>query len=565
VAPCDVRQYGAPFLLYHHSNVFVPDDASGTMKQVEEDKLYAPLVMINANSTAYEGSGTPSCKSANGVMYEGFNLLTNRYRARFTPSVTTQTAAEYYVLPTKTANQSNVTMEIVSAKGECTVSMITQGDAVGFQLGSTHYTAQAFGAGYIKVSPPLPVSESSGTVTVSCEREGLRVANRIFTASQAIWFGGTQNKRGGTRLFLANKATATLAWSDVDNPFYFPENNYMAVGDTSQQITALEKQGDMLVIFKEREIFYTTYVQGDIDAEAIENGTNADVTAAQAYFPLTQLSPSIGCRCEESVALCRDRLVWMDRDARVYTLVPTGAYSERNVREIGQKIRPWLLEHTTVEERRCATAADHQGKYRLMIGSHMAEFDYNDSGFVNVAGYASGEKAARNMAWFVHRFDGFATSDRVCLISDSADRALLITTLGVSRLNSLIRVLYRFESQKEDRYLTFDNVMNAQTEQHPIASALTTKTYDFGDPVAYKRLQAFYPMMQTDGARIRFISDGVCPAGSDGQRYCAEDTRAHLVLPCIHRCRTFGLRIDAIGAMCIKGMMMKYTMFGNVK
>ncbi len=92
---------------------------------------------------------------------------------------------------------------------------------------------------------------------------------------------------------------------------------------------------------------------------------------------------------------------------------------------------------------------------------------------------------------------------------------------------------------------------------------LTTKTYEFGDPVVYKRIDAFFPMMQAENAELFFIADGVTPPY--GKPYRSADTFAHLVLPCVHRCRTFGLRMDATGKVCIKGMRMQYTMFGNVK
>ena len=199
-------------------------------------------------------------------------------------------------------------------------------------------------------------------------------------ATLAAWFGGTQNKLGGTRLFLSGftKDKAKVMWSDVGNPLYFPENNYMYVGDLSQRVTALEKQSSMLVVFKERELFYTTYVQGSIEAEEVSQGLNVDVTVSQAYFPLTQLSPYIGCDAPGSIAVCRDRLVWMCRDGRVYTLVEGSVYSERNVREIGQKVHPLMMAHTN-KERTAASAMDHDGQYVLLIGNTAYSFDYSES------------------------------------------------------------------------------------------------------------------------------------------------------------------------------------------
>ena len=554
MAPCDPKTVGAAFLIVYHGNVYIPDDKTATLRPLSASELYAPLVMVNGASVA-DTSGLPlTAAAANGVMYEGFNALSLRYRAQFTPNVGSGT--EYYVLPTEITG--DLTMHILSSSGETNVCLKSGAEAVGFTIASVHYTAQAFGTGYVKVSPALPKSSVSGTVTITCDRVGVRETNGMLSVSQATWFGGTQNKLGGTRLFLANPSKAMLMWSDVGNPLYFPENNYMVVGDPSQKITALEKQSDMLVIFKEREMFYTTYVQGEIDAEAVANGTNADAAALQAYFPLTQLSPNIGCRCPHSIALCRDRLVWMDSDARVYALVVAGAYSERNVREIGQKIRNFLLEHTTQTERKASSAVDHKGCYRLMVGRYMPEFDYNVGGFVNVSSYTSGERASRHLSWMVQEYDfGDATQ---MLVGDGADKALVFSTASHYEAGkTLTRVLYTFEDADKDRYRQTDGTVS----ERDIPVTLTTKTYEFGDPTAYKRLKAIYVLMRADTASVRVVADDVLP--SDGKRYHSDDLHAHLLIPGEKRCRSLALRVDATGAVCIRGWRIHFAMFGTVK
>ncbi len=564
IAPCSQKEHGASFLVYSDGEVYASNDDNSTLNKVSGSELYAPLVMINGRSVDIDEANESANLTANGVMYEGFNLLTGRYRAQFTPSVgadaTSNPPAECYQLPTRINLAAGVSVAIKSIYGETTVAWSSGEGFKKFTLGGTTYGMRPYPSGCVTVVPPLPVTDAANTVTFTCNQE-IQTKKMPSTLSMAAWFGGTQNDRGGTRLFLADAESAKLMWSDINDPFYFPENNYMYVGDTSQKITALAKQGDMLVIFKEREIYYTTYVQGEIDAEAVAEGTNVDVAAVQAYFPLTQLSPQIGCRCPQSIALCRDRLVWMDSDARVYTLVITGAYSERNVREIGQKVRPFILENTTEAQRKIASAIDHKGKYRLMIGSRMVEFDYNDSGFVNVSGYSSGERAARNIAWMAHEYS-FGDNAVQTLVSDGADKAVIIST--VSGSSTFARVLYAFDAEKkDDSYLMMAEDGAFQTIEPPITVSLTTKSYEFGDPVAYKRIDAFYPMMQVEDAKLYFIADGYTPPY--GKWYQSADTFAHLVMPSIKRCRSFGLKIDATGKVCIKGMLMQYSMFGNVK
>jgi hypothetical protein len=278
----------------------------GELKKSGDDELYAPLVMINGRSVVGEN------KAANGVMYEGLNLLTMKYyRAGYTPSVGEEKEFENYYPPIKMTGfwgetPASITVDILYADDDVSLTLENKQRKTTFKLGNTEYTLNAENDGTVMIKPALPISDVANTVTITYKETG---ASSLPAVSLATWFGGTANKRGGTRLFLADTDHAKLLWSGVNNPFYFPENNYMIVGDTSQKITALEKQSDMLVIFKEREIFYTTYVQGEIDADAVADGVNVDVNVVQAYFPLTQLSPQIGCRCPRSIALCRDRLV----------------------------------------------------------------------------------------------------------------------------------------------------------------------------------------------------------------------------------------------------------------
>ena len=109
---------------------------------------------------------------------------------------------------------------------------------------------------------------------------------------------------------------------DVDNPLYFPENNYAYVGDSSQAATAFGKQSDMLVIFHSREMYYATYVAGgDFTAQDVIDGKIVDVTAYMAKFPITQINGEIGCDCPRTVQLCNNRLAWATSDGRVYTPV----------------------------------------------------------------------------------------------------------------------------------------------------------------------------------------------------------------------------------------------------
>ncbi|MBQ4617041.1 MAG: hypothetical protein IJB27_01545 [Clostridia bacterium] len=567
-APCDKEKYGCSFLMYRGNVVYKPDDASGTMQPVPEDELYAPLVMVNGKSIGVATGTTNPERAVNGVMFEGFNLLTRRYRARFTTE--NGTVAERFCMPTALQSGSVVRIDCATPHGDVSVQTKVGGEGTEFKVNATTHTLSADIDGTVIVTPPFPKSLVSDNLTVTAV-SAQSSSDSTAEATLAAWFGGTQNKLGGTRLFLSGftKDKAKVMWSDVGNPLYFPENNYMYVGDLSQRVTALEKQSSMLVVFKERELFYTTYVQGSIEAEEVSQGLNVDVTVSQAYFPLTQLSPYIGCDAPGSIAVCRDRLVWMCRDGRVYTLVEGSVYSERNVREIGQKVHPLMMAHTN-KERTAASAMDHDGQYVLLIGNTAYSFDYSESGFAHLTSYSSGEKAAQRIAWFVHAFP-FDSRETVRLVSDGAYRAIAVSTQSLSRF-PYVRMLYLVTDAEKDSHAAItpgtdaegiiDHVNTVVTDS-AITASLTTKAYDFGDMASFKRVEALFLAAKGDDLTLRFQADG--KTATAFRSVTCDGHSGRMVLPGVKRCRTFQMTVETTDPFTLIGLRLQYAPFGTVR
>lgn len=186
-------------------------------------------------------------------------------------------------------------------------------------------------------------------------------------------------------------------WSDTNNPLYFPENNYAYIGESNQPVTAFGKQSDMLVIFKEREMYYANYVAGAaFTAQDIIEGNIVDVTAYMAQFPVTQIHAGIGCDCPDTVQLCNNRLVWATSGGKIYSLVSTTPYSERNIRELSGMIES-RLKATGIDALKKATSGDFDGYYVLQAGNLLFLLDYNSSGYENVTSY-TGKNAQRAYA-----------------------------------------------------------------------------------------------------------------------------------------------------------------------
>ena len=560
--PCDKQQYGSDFLMIQGRSVYKPNDEAEDMRPIPDSDIYAPLVMVNGKSYAFAaGVANPQEGKANGVMYEGFNTLTRRFRCRFTGGGTG--SYEQYYLPT--AISGGVTVEGYTSQGKFYAQVPENGSAkVEIHADTvTQYTVTLNNAEkYVRIQPPLPPSDTADNIEITATAAASTEEN-VRGASIAAWFGGTNNRLGGTRLFLAGFADkpSKVMWSDVNNPLYFPENNYMYVGDMSQKITALEKQEDMFVIFKERETYYTTYVQGSIDKEAVIDGTNADVTVSQAYFPLTQLSPYIGCSCPHTVAVCNNRLIWMCADGRVYTLAAANPYSERNVRELGTKIHERLLAETTEEERRNASAADVDGCYMLLIGGTMFLFDYR-----------GGADSAKQVAWYRYIFDGFAHGAWQRLLSDGAHKALLLSTChilsngGAMRCaKAFVRAAYVFDKQSRVdafvRYTLENDSVSYFVEDHPIPVSFTTKSYDFGEPSAFKRIKALF-LAGMGQAKVCFIADG--EAGAP-RVFSSQKMAVRLVMPSVKRCQTVAVRVESESLLAVRGLRFQYEYFGTVR
>lgn len=194
----------------------------------------------------------------------------------------------------------------------------------------------------------LPLTHVDDNVTFTLRTKAANNAKTISNMRFSVWFGGgSSGLTSGTRLFVSGNPDHPnlMHWSALNNPLYFPENNYAEVGDNNQAITAFGRQSELLVVFKERELYCSYYAQGTTPtSDQLQSQQVIDIEAAQAVFPIYPLHPSVGCECPDTIRLCNNRLVWFSGDMKVYGLFTTGQYSERNVRELSRPIEKLLQE-----------------------------------------------------------------------------------------------------------------------------------------------------------------------------------------------------------------------------
>lgn len=225
---------------------------------------------------------------------------------------------------------------------------------------------------------------------------------RVFSATCAAWYGGNRGLASGTRLFIGGMEGIyknVLQWSDISNPLYFPENCNSEVGDPSSAITGFGKQADSLYIFKPNEIHAANYVLNELDADDSSLDLITDLTVTTAIFPLTQISSTIGCDCPGTIQLCRNRLCWTHSNGKVYTLVSSSQYNEKNIYELTDPIRR-ALPNIAPSLLKRATSTDWEGYYVLSVDEHVFLMQYESYGYSRIYSYTSEEAASHKLPWF---------------------------------------------------------------------------------------------------------------------------------------------------------------------
>lgn len=385
----------------------------------------------------------------------------------------------------------------------------------------------------------------------------------------------TSGINGGTRLFVAgNQSKPNLVyWSDANNPLYFSENNYAYIGDSGQAVTAFGKQGDMLVIFKERELYYATYVAGDsFTAQDVIDGKILDVSAHLAKFPITQINAGIGCDCPNTVQLCNNRLIWTASDGKVYGLMAASQTSERNVRELSALVDKRLSAYSAGELRN-AVSGDFNSHYLLAVGREVYLLDYMDSGFQYYASYYDDRKAQRNMPWTIWRLP------EELEWSAMTARGARIWMMGLRKRtwpNSLgfdnaflSGVSYTFDGSVDCHLSWDDSSLSYLVSQTPILSRFQTKVFDFGQPERRKKIRRLH-IGATDPAgdaiSLSYVTEQ--EVREDALRlgaYGTGEMREWCVTPGVNRVRQFGIRAESKGAMAVDNMTLKYEVNGEVR
>lgn len=580
-----VRKDNVIYCFLDNGSISKMADTDNEWKPVEETDLHIPTVLVNGTAIVtyqYE------CR---GDLFEPYNLLTNKYYAIYSTYNRANTFKDgdgkyrhemTYNLPREPKVGSTLVIEHTLSSGETATHEIeitsntefvveeeineidklkikVFGTRISFYSETSDYAvANIYADKYVKDNLKIKVTYNRD------EEEIRKTINKVFKSRFATWFGGgTKGINGGSRLFLGGNTEEPnlVLWSDLNNPLYFPENNYFYVGDSSSAVTAFGKQSDMLVIFKENETYYTQYEQNNnITANDLINQNVIDYIAESVYFPLVQINSGIGCDCPDTVQLCRNRLVWTNSNGKVYTLVSNNQYNERNIFEIGELIHRKLREDKSLKK---AYSCDWNGYYMIFSNGNehtdVYVMDYNSYGYQYVSSYSKNEDANLKIPWYYWQFPaiGSDVSRRIFIV---ADKLKLFSTIESATITANIS-----EENKTD---------DIDTLEQPINCMLQTKLFEFSTPGQYKNIDLVSLSLGGNDAapiNVQFITDmgteedQIVLENNESVVYSPEHIKSIALYPCIKSVLRFGVKLLCDGQIALDGITINYRILGGAK
>lgn len=565
------------------------DGSEWTRLKNDGNDIYAPLVMTHCKTDVLRGY--------TGTQLEGYNLIGNYYRMIYSTvnkellSATSDNGWHlmYYYLPydydtdgeAGFGDGTYVKVIITDKDGKKTehmayktssdssyyeidddgnrkvgtdgLSLVVYGSLLKFDIinDGIWETAKAYKSDYVEDNMEITAPYPKNTANLK----------KVFSMRSNIWFGGdAAGISGGTRLFLGGnteeKGKSLVLWSGLNNPLYFPENCYAYVGNSNQAVTAFGRQNDTLVIFKERETFYTQYTRNsNITASDLINQNVVDYTASSVYFPIVQLHSTIGCDCPDTVELCRNRLVWACADGSVYTLMTENQYSERNIYCLSDMIKRRLKNEYALEY---ARSCDWNGHYLLFVGSHVYVMNYESYGYAYASSYNKTDDAQVMIPWWYWEMP-FSGSVNAAFISGNSPTFVFG---GIYDYDEDINI-----------YLFDEGILTDVGGDIP--SMFLTKIFDFGMPHYFKNVPLINMAFGNNGGApisVSFVTEQgeeqgetVTLSESNKDEYSPEYVHNRQLRPCVRLINRIGVKAECEGAMSVDSISLDYRALGGAR
>lgn len=580
-----VCQYADTLYCFTNKRVIYKTEIeSAGWTKVEEKDYYTPLIATSCKKIAKTNASTQEAL-ANGVMIEGFNILSDYYKMSFNsynPEIVTEENQShdmrYHIAESiaKSKYKDKTVTAVYTKEGvDYTHTVVLNGESNASEEGnigkdglkmkvwrnSVSFWDKDGNIAKISEGGENDLIITAPHITSTAEKD------KIFSMKRCEWFGGgTAGLSGGTRLFLCGNTkkgnSDLVVWSGLNNPLYFPEDSCFNVGNETGAVTGFGKQSDKLIIFKENETWFTQYAQNtNITAQDLINQNVIDYASSSVYFPLTQINSNIGCLYPDTIQLCRNRLVWLGNNDSVYTLVSDSQYNERSIFSVSEMVSR-KIEEIGVDSKVCA--CDWNGYYCLLLGNNILLMDYNCYGYTHVASYSKQDDANIHIPWYSWEI----TNVQKLAVIGNYLSAVNITDIG----GKLYAISYYFNAKG-----TADKLLDKESGKYitsAISSSFTTKIFDFGLPHRRKNIEQINLQIGNNGGvpiNLFFVTENgteqseVIPSGNELNNYTAGYIDSRAVFPCIKQVLRFGIKIECKGTLAVDSVILKYRTLGGAR
>ncbi len=299
-----------------------------------QDIAYVPTTSIGCSPT---GGGTA---------FEKVNLLTPMRKNTFVANGT----AKEFVVDTGSIDSGSTVKAWLNEKE------ITSG--ISFNAGSGKVT--------FATAPAAPAAAGVANLTIQFAKTTQGAIDKINRCTIFTTFGVNT----GSRVFLSGNADepATEWYSGLNDPTYFPDQQFINVGTSSFAITNyLKYQGELLVIKEDNRQENTVW----------HHTAEIDSTIGTAIFPLKEGVSGVGGCARFSMQVLRDDPLFLSPQG-VYAPVLTYGINqvERNMQCRSERINTELMKETSLKD---AVSAVWKGYYLLAIDDHIWVADANQA------------------------------------------------------------------------------------------------------------------------------------------------------------------------------------------
>lgn len=280
--------------------------------------------------------------------------------------------------------------------------------------------------------------------------------------------------------FGGKKKSNCVFCSKSNNPFYFPKNSKVFLGDGTTPVTALKVQNGKLIAFKPGETYRViTSAKGDrevaINLPETSSYTKSDTLSAQT------IDNSIGCVDGSTVRLCGNRLVWLGGDGGVYALATTTYGNTTNIFRISRPIDGRIKEALSSAEN--IFALTNGGQYMLFAGKTVFVMNHRVRGFGYSKTYYAHDDEIKSPAWYV-----WETAEGMNFLGGSVVNGQPVLVCGLDDGLGFYTGVIEGEN---DVYLTGEDDL-IKSVSVPFSSGFTTKLLDCG---ARYRAKSLYSLL----------------------------------------------------------------------